>query len=160
MTTDKIELELTLAPFRNLIRSAKVLEGYIGFKKLRWFSGARDDFSWVYGVSEVEIEDFSRLYDQTRQEIKSIIERTENEKLKAKMTGEYKEFPALPCKQFTLDTNDTFWILKTFRPGKKIRNSIKFKRILDEIWRTCERMINYSENIAWLELEKTKENGG
>lgn len=154
MTTEKTDIQLNTAPLKNLRLSAMNLDSFVLFKNWRWFSDMRDDFSWVYGLSEVEIYDFSRQYISTKHEIKNIINNTENKKLKVKLELEYCTFPTLDSSEFTVDLDKKYWILNTFKPFKKIRKSIKFKGIINEINRTCERMINYIENVEWLELEK------
>jgi len=88
MTTDKT-LELTLAPLRHLSRSVVDLDSYLILNKLRWFVAARDEFSWVYGISEVEIRDLAQRYENSRNEIKNIIKRTENENLRDKLENEF-----------------------------------------------------------------------
>ena len=113
----------------------------------------RDDFSWVYGLSEVEINDFARQYSDTKDEIKTLLNNTENEKLQAKIKSEYDSLPTLDPKEFTVDLDKATWFLNMLRPFKTIRKSLEFKDILNEINRTCERMINYIENVKWLEIE-------
>lgn len=117
--------------------------------------GARDDFSWVYGLSEVEIEDFGSQYENIREEIKNTITKTENKKLREKLSNEYEHLPTFDYKEFVLNTDNASWLfIRTFKPFMTIRKTVKFKNTLDEIRRTCERMINYYNNVEWLELEK------
>ena len=147
--------DLQLAPCRNMIKHVNELEKYILFSKWRRFSGQRDMFSWVYGISEVEIKDFSSRYDSSQEEIKRIVSLTDNEKLKAKLTTEFLNLPKLNYNEFILDSNNSLWKHATiFRPLRKIKKTIKFKNSIKEIKIICERMINYAENINWLDLEK------
>ena len=130
------------------------LDNFVLFKNFRWYANMRDNFSWVYGLSEVEINDFARQYSDTKDGIKTILNNTENKKLQAKIKTEYDSLPSLDPKDFAIDLGKVSWIFNLLRPFKTIRKSLEFKDILNEINRTCERMINYIENVEWLELEK------
>lgn len=147
------EVELSTMPLKHLQQTASDLEKYILYKNGRLFSGWRDNFSWVFGISEVELLDFARIYDDTIDVIRNFISITENKKLKEKLEAEFKFLPTLNANEFILDINNRYWILKIIRPFKTIRKSLKLKGILNDISRTCERMINYIENVEWLELE-------
>jgi hypothetical protein len=154
MTQETTDIQLITAPLKNLSQSAMNLNSFVLFKNFRWFANMRDNYSWVYGLSEVEINDFVRQYDDTKDEIKTILSNTENEKLKAKLKLEYESLPTLNPTEFTVDLDKTLWILNLFRPIKRIRKSIKFKDTIIEINRICARMTNYIENVEWLELEE------
>jgi len=153
MTHKKTDVQLITGPLQNLRQSAANLDSFVLFKNFRWFANMRDDFSWVYGLSEVEINDFARQYSDTKDEIKTLLNNTENEKLQAKIKSEYDSLPTLDPKEFTVDLDKATWFLNMLRPFKTIRKSLEFKDILNEINRTCERMINYIENVKWLEIE-------
>ncbi|MES2591590.1 MAG: hypothetical protein V4608_06875 [Bacteroidota bacterium] len=154
MTQEKTDLQLITTPLRNLRQSAMNLDGFVLFINFRWFADMRDDFSWVYGISEVEINDFARQYGDTKDGIKTLLNNTENEKLRTKLKFEFESLPTLDPKEFTVDLDKPYWILSMLRPIKTIRKSIKFKDILNEINLTYERMVNYIENVEWLELQK------
>ena len=151
---DKIDAQLITAPLKNLRESAMRIDRFVLFNNFRWFADIRDDFSWVYGLSEVEINDFLGQYSNTKSEIKNIINNTQNEKLKAKLILENESFPSIDPTEFTVNLDKRYWILNILRPFKKIRKSLKFKEIINDINRTCERMTNYIENVEWLEFEK------
>jgi len=151
---EKIDVQLITAPLKNLRESAMNIDRFVLFNNFRWFADMRDDFSWVYGLSEVEINDFLRQYNNTKSEIKNIIDNTQNEKLKVKLILENESLPSIDSTEFTVNLDKRYWILNMLRPFKKIRKSLKFKEIINDINRTCERMINYIENVEWLEYEK------
>jgi hypothetical protein len=151
---EKIDVQLITAPLKNLRESAMNIDRFVLFNNFRWFADMRDDFSWVYGLSEVEINDFLRQYNNTKSEIKNIINNTQNEKLKVKLILENESLPSIDSTEFTVNLDKRYWILNMLRPFKKIRKSLKFKEIINDINRTCERMINYIENVEWLEYEK------
>jgi len=151
---EKIDVQLITAPLKNLRESAMNIDRFVLFNNFRWFADMREDFSWVYGLSEVEINDFLRQYNNTKSEIKNIIDNTQNEKLKVKLILENESLPSIDSTEFTVNLDKRYWILNMLRPFKKIRKSLKFKEIINDINRTCERMINYIENVEWLEYEK------
>mgnify|MGYP000976636341 CR=1 FL=1 len=151
MIPDRTEIQLMTAPMRSLRQEALVLAGGVFYGKWRWFWGNRDAFSWVYGLSEEEIRDFMNRYEHARDNIQNIISVMENGRLKEKLTNEYCFFPASDAGQY-VNTHWYLWLLFMFSPIKKIRKTHHFKRFLDDIARTSERMINYIENAAWLEM--------
>jgi hypothetical protein len=141
--------EMRIAPLLHLIKTVRDLEVNIIYNNWRWFQGARDDFSWVYGLSEIEIEEFGNQYSKTKNGIINTIEHTENDKLRLKLTNEYRNFPHLDYKEFVLKTDNLPWFyIKAFKSFTTIKKTVKFKDILAEIRRTCERMLNYYENVG------------
>lgn len=121
-------------------------------EELEWAPRAHS--SWVYGVSEVEIEDFARLYESTLQEVKNTLSRMETGVLEQRLARESNQFPRINPKEFVIDTGKPFWFLaKTFRPLKTIEKSTRLRQHLQLIGATCERMISYWANAAWLDME-------
>ncbi|MGQ1788538.1 MULTISPECIES: hypothetical protein [unclassified Saccharicrinis] len=151
MNTSKI----ILAPYRQLLEYVSNIEQYVGFQNARWFMWNSDSLSWVYGLSEFEIKNFAQQFENLLQEIKVTIRNTENEKLKQKLNTEIDQIPSFDYSEYVLNTDNASWIfMKALRPFKTLRMTFKFKSILEDIRLTSERMINYTENQSWLELEK------
>lgn len=151
MNTSKI----ILAPYRQLIEYVFDIEKYVGFQNARWFMWNSDSLSWVYGLSEFEIKNFVLQFENCQQEIKRTIQNTESEKLKRKLNIEFEQIPGFDYTDYILNTDNVSWLfIKVLRPVKTLRMTMKFKNILEDIRLTTERMINYTENKEWIELEK------
>ncbi len=146
---------IILAPYRQLLEYVSDIEKYVGFQNARWFMWNSDSLSWVYGLSEFEIKNFAQQFENSLQEIKVTIRNTENEKLKQKLNIEIDQIPSFDYSKYVLNTDNASWIfMKALQPFKTLRMTMKFKSILEDIRLTSERMINYTENQSWLELEK------
>ncbi len=159
MIPDRTETHFITAPMRSLKQHAVELDSCVFYGKWRWFQGYWDAFSWVYGLSEEEIRDFMNRYEHARDNIQNIISVMENGRLKDKLTSEYRFFPESNAGQF-VNTHWYLWLFFILSPIKKIRKTHQFKRFLDDIASTSERMINYTENAAWLEMVPEKEDHG
>ncbi|MDX9931328.1 MAG: hypothetical protein RB294_01985 [Bacteroidales bacterium] len=159
MIPDRTETHFITAPMRSLKQHVMELDSCVFYGKWRWFQGYWDAFSWVYRLSEEEIRDFMNRYEHARDNIQNIISVMENGRLKDKLTSEYRFFPESNAGQY-VNSHWYLWLFYMLSPIKKIRKTHQFKRFLDDIASTSERMINYTENAAWLEMVPEKEDHG
>lgn len=139
-------------PYKYLLEKTIEIEKFIFYSKFRFFESMLDDFSWVYGLSEVEIKDYIQLYILTKEEILNSIERTGNIKLKTKLSEEISNLPIINLDKFIVDTNHVFFIFKLLVPFKKIITTYQFKNNLSEIKYSAERMYNLIDNKEWLDF--------
>ncbi len=100
MALNNIETQLRISPLQNIRSEILDLKKFIFYHNFRWQSNWLDNFSWVYGLSEVEIIDFSRNFDNTKDEIKNIISVMESGKRKEKLTTEFSSLAILDVKEF------------------------------------------------------------
>jgi hypothetical protein len=153
---EDIEIKLMTAPLQNLRQTALDINKYAFSTKWRWYYSARSDYSWVLGISEVEITDFIRIYDSTKDDIKNTIDTTDNNTIKNTLYKEYRLLPALCINDFIHDKDNLIiMILNSIRLIKKIRLTLKFRDIIGKIIDSCDNMINCIENSDWYELEKS-----
>src|SRR5689334_12088741 len=128
----KNDFQLIVSPIRHLRELAFNLNERVALP-----AKYRDNFSWVIGLSEVEITDFVTKYNTTKEEIENFISVTDNKKLKEKLQKEYKLLQQLNAKEFIVDLDKTFWLF-IIKPFKAIRKTIKFKNILRETSLICK----------------------
>ncbi|OYU96494.1 MAG: hypothetical protein CFE21_08890 [Bacteroidetes bacterium B1(2017)] len=110
-------------------------------------------FCWVYGLSEVELVDFARLCEGVIQEIRHTISISTDKLLSDKLGQILADFPLLDIREFIINTDTGSWLFKSLWVFKKIRQTIKFKHLVEEIIACCDRFIHVIENKEFLELE-------
>ncbi|MBI1288076.1 MAG: hypothetical protein GC178_10935 [Flavobacteriales bacterium] len=111
----------------------ETLSNAAGFRKFRWFAGWMDDFSWVYGVSEVEIKDFSNRYNSVRQTLLTSIKQTDDRKLSIRLEREFQSLPEMQAEKFAQTENFYFTLfLNEIRFVKKLRMTSEFNTLLDD----------------------------
>lgn len=130
---DASDIELLTAPYRSLLQLTETLSNAAGFRKFRWFAGWMDDFSWVYGVSEVEIKDFSNRYNSVRQTLLTSIKQTDDRKLSIRLEREFQSLPEMQAEKFAQTENFYFTLfLNEIRFVKKLRMTSEFNTLLDD----------------------------
>ena len=147
-----IEKQIELSPFNFLIEKTIQLDQWIYGAKFNFLRFSNDDFTWVVGLSEVEIKDFSSIYFSTRDEIVMRLDLIGHPKLKSKLNQEFLLMSEFTFDEYLLNTNDIFFILKPFFILRIIRKTNKFKSMLNEIKLSSEKMKNLIENKEWLDL--------
>ncbi len=140
------DINIQTSSFKHLVNRTNELEPYIFNFKFRLFASVRDQYSWVYGLSEVEVSDYLQLYNSTKIELKNLINREVHDKLKSKLLFEYNNLPNVSKIEF--NSHKGLILI----PFIKISKTAKFKSMMREVVISFDNVINLLENKAWLEL--------
>lgn len=141
------DTNIQISSFKHLIAKIDELTPFIFYIKYRFFSSERSNLSWIHGLSKTEVNDYISLYLSTKIELKHLIEREDNLKLKSRLYAEYQKLPEIKINDYIPDRFSELFI-----PFSKIRKTRKFNNQLKEIRLIFQNVINLIENKEWLEF--------
>jgi hypothetical protein len=152
MDTSAWQDEMILGSLQQLRDTTTSIRKHVWIVGWRFYNPSM--YSWVYGLSDVRLEEFITRYSGIQEELKGMIARIDDPALNKRVLQEYRNLPDLDLNELIAPQGSILAPSMWFRFGKKVRRTYRFWQDSDVIIRSAQSMIDSFEGKAWIALEQ------